>query len=122
MENYNFEQFSAAGGRISPTINLNASGFGVSAGFVKKYDLSDEKAVHLFYDKNKNAVGVKFLKEKEDGALGLILAANRGGGYINSKAFLIKYDIDPRKYQRSEERRVGKECGSTCRYRWTPDH
>src|SRR3546814_14806494 len=21
---------------------------------------------------------------------------------------------------RSEERRVGKECGSTCRYRWTP--
>src|SRR3546814_15845662 len=23
---------------------------------------------------------------------------------------------------RSEERRVGKECGSTCRYRWSPDH
>src|SRR3546814_14243259 len=23
---------------------------------------------------------------------------------------------------RSEERRVGKECVSTCRYRWTPDH
>src|SRR3546814_13936787 len=21
---------------------------------------------------------------------------------------------------RSEERRVGKECGSTCRYRWSP--
>src|SRR3546814_14950891 len=24
--------------------------------------------------------------------------------------------------QRSEERRVGKECVSTCRYRWSPDH
>src|SRR3546814_14838071 len=24
--------------------------------------------------------------------------------------------------QRSEERRVGKECVSTCRYRWAPDH
>src|SRR3546814_19917148 len=24
--------------------------------------------------------------------------------------------------RRSEERRVGKECGSTCRYRWSPDH
>src|SRR3546814_14457430 len=24
--------------------------------------------------------------------------------------------------QRSEERRVGKECGSTCRSRWAPDH
>src|SRR3546814_13437843 len=23
---------------------------------------------------------------------------------------------------RSEERRVGKECVSTCRYRWWPDH
>src|SRR3546814_12094531 len=23
---------------------------------------------------------------------------------------------------RSEERRVGKECGSTCRSRWSPDH
>src|SRR3546814_12157706 len=23
---------------------------------------------------------------------------------------------------RSEERRVGKECGSTCRYRWWPNH
>src|SRR3546814_20934134 len=23
---------------------------------------------------------------------------------------------------RSEERRVGKECGWTCRYRWWPDH
>src|SRR3546814_20461613 len=23
---------------------------------------------------------------------------------------------------RSEERRVGKECGSTWRYRWSPDH
>src|SRR3546814_17828420 len=24
--------------------------------------------------------------------------------------------------QRSEERRVGKECGSTCRSRWSPYH
>src|SRR3546814_19521566 len=23
---------------------------------------------------------------------------------------------------RSEERRVGKECGSTCRSQWSPDH
>src|SRR3546814_8552661 len=23
---------------------------------------------------------------------------------------------------RSEERRVGNECVSTCRYRWSPDH
>src|SRR3546814_9690902 len=27
-----------------------------------------------------------------------------------------------RDWQRSEERRVGKECVSTCRYRWSPYH
>src|SRR3546814_18919835 len=25
-------------------------------------------------------------------------------------------------FTRSEERRVGKECGSTCRSRWAPNH
>src|SRR3546814_19502530 len=24
--------------------------------------------------------------------------------------------------RRTEERRVGTECGSTCRFRWSPDH
>src|SRR3546814_12342328 len=27
-----------------------------------------------------------------------------------------------RHFPRSEERRVGKECVSTCRSRWSPDH
>src|SRR3546814_16163238 len=27
-----------------------------------------------------------------------------------------------RRHQRSEERRVGKECVRTCRSRWSPDH
>src|SRR3546814_13479854 len=27
-----------------------------------------------------------------------------------------------RRHVRSEERRVGKECVSTCRYRWLPSH
>src|SRR3546814_12401228 len=26
------------------------------------------------------------------------------------------------RFRRSEERRVGKECVSTCRYRWSPYH
>src|SRR3546814_3788615 len=30
-------------------------------------------------------------------------------------------DVAPRQY-RSEERRVGKECVSTCRSRWSPYH
>src|SRR3546814_2416382 len=34
-----------------------------------------------------------------------------------------EYEIDPVVEQaRSEERRVGKECVSTCSYWWSPDH
>src|SRR3546814_4966182 len=39
---------------------------------------------------------------------------------------LVEHGIEPRmtlvQMQRSEERRVGKECVSTCRSRWAPDH
>src|SRR3546814_8075283 len=31
-------------------------------------------------------------------------------------------DLPPRAGKRSEERRVGKECVSTCRSRWSPYH
>src|SRR3546814_17462369 len=35
----------------------------------------------------------------------------------------LQADVDRVKVkQRSEERRVGKECVSTCRYRWSPYH
>src|SRR3546814_9775006 len=32
------------------------------------------------------------------------------------------YPIDQLAEHRSEERRVGQECVSTCRYRWSPFH
>src|SRR3546814_17181980 len=31
-------------------------------------------------------------------------------------------NVSMRGFSRSEERRVGKECVSTCRTRWSPDH
>src|SRR3546814_15090392 len=34
----------------------------------------------------------------------------------------IKLDIKPQINERSEERRVGKECVSTCKPRWSPDN
>src|SRR3546814_15629828 len=40
-----------------------------------------------------------------------------GGGRCRSVE-----DADSGHGRRSEERRVGKECGSTCRDRWWPDH
>src|SRR3546814_8473803 len=35
---------------------------------------------------------------------------------------LIRDDADELGLRRSEERRVGKECVSTCRSRWSPYH
>src|SRR3546814_11001887 len=35
---------------------------------------------------------------------------------------LIKENVSGEIANRSEERRVGKECVSTCRSRWSPDH
>src|SRR3546814_16679436 len=35
---------------------------------------------------------------------------------------LAKTIAADRKVRRSEERRVGKECVSTCKSRWSPDH
>src|SRR3546814_3871863 len=35
---------------------------------------------------------------------------------------LMPNSMTPRKPARSEERRVGKECVSTCRSRWSPYH
>src|SRR3546814_12414495 len=48
---------------------------------------------------------------------------------INATLALVSLaDVDARlarsrhNVERSEERRVGKECVSTCRFRWAPDH
>src|SRR3546814_16863162 len=39
-----------------------------------------------------------------------------------SSDFRLQFHIDMPADLRSEERRVGKECVSTCRSRWSPDH
>src|SRR3546814_802470 len=35
---------------------------------------------------------------------------------------LLRHRLEPLEQVRSEERRVGKECVSTCRSRWSPYH
>src|SRR3546814_8035899 len=40
----------------------------------------------------------------------------------NAKCLTTSYDVPRRRPARSEERRVGKECVSTCRSRWSPYH
>jgi TonB family protein len=62
--------------------------------------------------------------------------SNQGSGYAAGAEVLLKYKPDKRffgwlaytlsrserRHGRSEERRVGKECGLRCRSRWSPYH
>src|SRR3546814_20781094 len=43
---------------------------------------------------------------------------------VNRRRSLLDYlpRKDAARSQRSEERRVGRECVRTCRFRWSPDH
>src|SRR3546814_18491677 len=46
-------------------------------------------------------------------------------GDFDLSSFVVKYCTSapfPAALKRSEERRVGKECVSTCRSRWSPYH
>src|SRR3546814_9107597 len=51
-------------------------------------------------------------------------APGNGGGWRNAKAARHgrRRNARQRTERRSEERRVGKECVSTCRSRWSPYH
>src|SRR3546814_5927228 len=44
-----------------------------------------------------------------------------GAGSASTRSSLASSNNTSRAF-RSEERRVGKECGSTCRSRWSPYH
>src|SRR3546814_10245049 len=60
--------------------------------------------------------------------VGISIVSLATGGCLRSWSFLYnkclekRLGIDMKGMNRSEERRVGKECVSTCRSRWWPDH
>src|SRR3546814_13956980 len=49
------------------------------------------------------------------------LIADAGYGHDNPLKITLRYN-NAEDHKRSEESRVGKECVSTCRSRWCPDH
>src|SRR3546814_14505657 len=64
-----------------------------------------------------------------DKGLQWVLAHQRATLWVALGTLLLTgllYTVVPKGFfpqqDRSEERRVGKECVSTCRYRWSPEH
>src|SRR3546814_15904400 len=50
------------------------------------------------------------------------LAALADAGTVVVPQIAEPFDVGGARIRRSEERRVGKECVSTCRSRWSPYH
>src|SRR3546814_15292160 len=62
--------------------------------------------------------------EEEKCRSGTMIGSGIGGLEGIAETALILHEKGPRRVSpfRSEERRVGKECVSTCRSRWSPYH
>src|SRR3546814_19187534 len=72
----------------------------------KAYEISDRESM----------LTARELLEREG-----ILAGSSSGTLIAAALRYCREQQTPKRV-RSEERRVGKECGRTCRSRWSPDH
>src|SRR3546814_11822221 len=61
----------------------------------------------------------KMVQSLKDGRIDILVATDVAarGLDVDRISHVLNYDIP---YDRSEERRVGKECVSTCRSRWSP--
>src|SRR3546814_20319372 len=91
-----------------------------------RYDLSDTQSVRVAYSYDR-------ARHRQTGRIGLLQANGNpfdvfpindpviaADGFAPSKRDRLSYAILHQ--VRSEERRVGKECVSTCRSRWSPYH
>src|SRR3546814_12329761 len=96
-------------------------------------DLGDEPAAHLAGAGQLTVIGVELLVQHEEAAHLAARELRVAGEVAVHPRDLALDDLDDPGigsefliaaigHVRSEERRVGKECVSTCRSRWSPDH
>src|SRR3546814_1294915 len=84
--------------------------------------------VLFFFFKQKTAYEMRISDWSSDVCSSDLAAGHRVTGAQREAADLARRDVDVvrtgeiRAVRRSEERRVGKECVSTCRSRWSPYH
>ena len=73
--------------------------------------------IHVVCEKNRRGLGEPDM---------IILHYTGGTSAMSSAKFLVRPDVKASAHvvigRRSEERRVGKECASMCRSRWSPYH
>src|SRR3546814_16375805 len=82
----------------------------------------DELNIVLRYDYLDLAEVVETLKARPSQLHIVVTGRNAKPELIEAADLVTEMTEIKHPFQRSEERRVGKECVSTCRYRWSRDH
>lgn len=99
MQEYSFVKHTQVGKRFEERITITRSNhIGFPTQFYKDNDVANFKYTVLFYDKDNNAIGIKFTNEQEDGAIS-IARHNKGyGGYISATSFFRANRINTKKF------------------------
>lgn len=98
MKEYNFVEFQPKDSKYNITISLGRPNrFYLANAFCTKNNIEVTDRVKLFYDKNKKAVGFKFLKADTPNTISLKKISAKSL-YINSTSFLGMNDVSTDKY------------------------
>ncbi len=89
-----YEKFTQTGQRFNPKISIWEGGqIGFNQGAIKRFNLNKFRFAILFFDREKNRIGVKFTNDqKEEGAIPF--NHRKTGGVISAKAFMDFFGID----------------------------
>lgn len=91
---YNFEKFTAIGGKFVVKISISKPGvLSMTSGFYNKYDTGKYGSADLYFDKDENAVAIKFFSGNE----GIFKIKHRDGGkggYISAISFIKMNNLE----------------------------
>src|SRR3546814_13159541 len=96
-----------------------------SCRFVQNVENGTAGMRDMALDQLGGALRIAFGETAEDRPVLLLREFAVAGARPGQSQIAFEFDaqaVDQRQALRSEERRVGKECVSTCRSRWSPSH
>jgi|ADGO01.1.fsa_nt_gi hypothetical protein len=96
---YKFVKHTQVGKRFEERITITrARHVGFPTQFYEDNHIKDYKYAVLFYDKDNDAIGIKFTNENEPGAIAIARHSKGYGGYISATSFFKANRINTKKY------------------------
>lgn len=101
MQDYKFVPFTNVGTRAGNySISFNSVGFlGLNSGFYTREKIRDYKRVSLFYDKNRKAIGLKFIKDgSAPNSFAIAHSEKQTSAAVTARSFVIINDLNKSKF------------------------